>query len=174
MLRRPALHGCLALLAATTVAGCLDFFDSSYEGSDAHAAPDISFRVDEVSNRLLVNSAVSQADWHRLALRVESCDVSPPASAIVYAGSGYAVGVQANRDGARTGAALNQPMAGAHCGPKAQKQVGTATQAMQAGDFIGFCSTPGPVDNAQLTVLDTTANAVIHKAKIARVAACPG
>lgn len=165
-----------AFVTCVWVAGCLEMmgFDEETEDTEMSRSPQISFGPDEGVDRIVINSATSDADWYDLGFAVRGCEVSPASSAIVYAGSGSTMAVKPNVRADGSGAALNSPKAGTACGPAAIKNVATGPNKVAAGDYVDFCATPkeAGVKAVQLQILDTRRNAVLFEYRFFDIAGC--
>lgn len=161
-------------IAAIAMAGCTEMYPWVEGGHKGESAPVLSFTVDEASDRIVIQSASSQADWNRLALEAKGCETRPTAAAIVYSGGSSAATVRPNVAADRTGAPLNEP--GATCSVASRKDFGPDAAPVNAGDFLAFCATPdnAAVAEVRITMFDTVANAVVHVVTFDSVAPCDG
>ncbi len=171
----PVIAVILMVAITVVLAATVFVLVSDIGGQTGSAAPSISFSADEGQDRLSVNQAGQNADWNRLTVSAVSCsgaDDGTTASAISL-GSAAADSSHHSKPALAPGDDVGTVGASSCTGTAVQ--VSDAADRIEAGDFLEFCvddALAGPVDNVEIQIRDTTANAIVHTYTFTDVADC--
>lgn len=161
----------VALTVVLVVAILMVISGYSTDGSSAPAA--VAWTMDDDADRIILRSAQGHSDWARLAVHVAECDQSADYSVgRVGATEGISNGKYFNEPADPSGAALNEGAPGASCGSGVLVPLADALAPAWADDYLEFCADGGPMSTVTIEIVDTAANAMIHKATFIGIAAC--
>lgn len=152
----------LVVIAATVFVLTADLGDL-----EDRLPPSVQFQPLETSDRLLVTSASSNADWSRLEVAVESCASRDAASTIFVGGAPGTTHV--NMAPGSTG---NTPLTAADCRPTSGARASPTTQKMREGDFLEFCAEATGTRDVRVVVRDVVADREVYVYRFLELAAC--
>ena len=170
--------GVILMVAITVVLAAVVFVLVSNLGKGSgSAAPNIQFSKDDTTDRLVITTAESGANWNRISVRVTSCTQAADNN-IINLGTveGTTHGKLHNEDATTSGGDLNAAATGTSCGGGSAVAVTSTSAAISAGDYLDFCAGPTSLTtlptNVVIQVTDTVANSVLGEHTFANIVVC--
>lgn len=155
----PVIAVILMVAITVVLAATVFVLVSDIGGNTARTAPAISASTDDAVDKLVINSAATGADWNRMSLRVKSLGT---ATEIQVGGAA----VPHQNVAGRTDAA-SAPLT-----TNTNTAVATASDVMDASDFVQFCSTTTTGANVVISLIDHTASQTIGDYTFPTILAC--